>query len=448
VNGTGLIAAVCSIEAGIESGRKNASKDAQGKEQPNMSLSLITNIGSLTASNELTENQNALNDSIAELSSGKRIINASSDPAGLAIASSTAGTLAGLNQASNNDANAQSFLETADGALSNINSVLTTMQQVATEAADGSFSASQLADLQTQYASLYSQIDSIAQSAEFNGVSLLSGGTRTFQVGAANSTADEQAVVLPTISAASLLNSTTPVAGATLTEGTNVNISAPVGVAADVAIGATAASSTGLENQVAATATNGNLSSNAPSSLTLTVTSIDNGTATTGALGTDNITFQIADSDGGGGQVTLYGAAAQTAITNVDGLGFDLAVGNTGDTFNVGDQITLNFGTAGGTSSVSTQGNAQAAITAVQTAIQTVATDRASIGASEQQLTNTATNLTTYSQNLTQALSTIQDANVAQTFAQFTQQSVLQQAGVQVLRQADQTPSQLLALFQ
>jgi flagellin len=382
------------------------------------------------------------------LSSGKRITNAANDPAGLAIASQTSGTLAGLTQASANDANAQSFLQTADGALANINNVLTTMQQVATEAADGSFSASQLADLQTQYASLYSQIDSIAQSAQFNGISLLSGGSRTFQVGSANSSNNEQAIALPTISAASLLNSTTPVSGSTLTAGTNVSISAPTGVAADVALGATAASSTGLQNQGAATATNGNLSSNAPSSLTLTVISVNNGAATTGALGTDNITFQVSDSTGGGGQVTLYGAAAQLAISNVDNLGFDLQVGHTADTFNVGDQISLNFGTAGGTSSVSTQGNAQAAITAVSTAIQTIATDRASIGASEQQLTNTVTNLTTYSQNLTQALSTIQDANVAQTFAKFTQQSVLQQAGVQVLRQADQAPQQLLALFQ
>src|SRR5216684_1055168 len=156
-----------------------------------MALSLITNIGSLIASNQLTQNQLGLNQSIAQLSSGKRIVSASNDPAGLAIASQTSGTLSGLSQASANDANAQSFLQTADGALSNINNVLTTMQQVATEAADGSFSASQLADLQTQYSSLYSQIDSISQSAQFNGISLLSGGSRTFQIGSSNSSNNE-----------------------------------------------------------------------------------------------------------------------------------------------------------------------------------------------------------------------------------------------------------------
>jgi flagellin len=413
-----------------------------------MALSLITNVGSLLASTQLTQNQVLLNQTIAQLSSGKRIVNASDDPAGLAIAMQTSGTLSGVNQATSNAANAQAFLQTADGALANIGNVLTTMQQIATEAADGSFSNSQRADLNAQYSAAYAQIDQIAQGAQFNGISLLSGGNQTFQIGPNNSSTDQLSVALPSLTAAGLLNSTTPSAGTTLVAGTNVSISAPVGVAANVALGAAAASTSGLQNQAAAAATNGQLSSNAPQSVTLKVISVNNGAATSGALGTDNITFQVSDSSGGGGQVTLYGAAGQLAVTNVDGLGFDLKVGNTGNTFNVGDQVTLNFGTAGGVSNVSTAGAAQSAVTAVTNAIQTVATARAQLGASEQTLSTAATNLGTYNQNLTQALSTIQDANVAQTFASFTKLSVLQQAGIQVLRQADAAPQQLLALFQ
>ena len=324
-----------------------------------MALSLITNVGSLLASTQLTQNQVLLNQTIAQLSSGKRIVNASDDPAGLAIAMQTSGTLSGVNQATSNAANAQAFLQTADGALANIGNVLTTMQQIATEAADGSFSNSQRADLNAQYSAAYAQIDQIAQGAQFNGISLLSGGNQTFQIGPNNSSTDQLSVALPSLTAAGLLNSTTPSAGTTLVAGTNVSISAPVGVAANVALGAAAASTSGLQNQAAAAATNGQLSSNAPQSVTLKVISVNNGAATSGALGTDNITFQVSDSSGGGGQVTLYGAAGQLAVTNVDGLGFDLKVGNTGNTFNVGDQVTLNFGTAGGVSNVSTAGAAR-----------------------------------------------------------------------------------------
>ena len=178
-----------------------------------MSLSIITNMGSLIASDHLTQNQVNLNQSISQLSSGKRIVNASDDPAGLAIAMQTTGTLAGLGQASSNVSNAQAFLQTADGALSNIGNVLTTMQQIATEASDGSFSGAQLTDLQSQYAALYSQINQIAGGAQFNGVALLGGNARTFQVGANNSATDQLSVALPNITAAGLLNSTTPAAG-------------------------------------------------------------------------------------------------------------------------------------------------------------------------------------------------------------------------------------------
>src|SRR5713226_6815185 len=151
----------------------------QAARSSHMSLSLITNIGSLIASNQVTQNQQYLNQSVAQLSSGKRIVNASDDPGGLAVAMQTAGTLAGLNQANANASNAQAFLQTADGALNNIGNVLNTMQQIATEAADGSFSGSQIADLNTQYQSLYAQIDQIATGAQFNGVALLSGNSRT-----------------------------------------------------------------------------------------------------------------------------------------------------------------------------------------------------------------------------------------------------------------------------
>src|SRR5262249_14484093 len=98
--------------------------------------------------------------------------------------------------------------------------------------------------------------------------------------------------------------------------------------------------------------------------------------------------------------------------------------------------------------SLTSQANAQAAITKVTAALQTVASDRGTVGATEGQLSAISNNLTSTVQNLTNALSTIQDANVAQTYATFTKETVLQQAGVQVLKQADNTPSQLLALFQ
>jgi flagellin len=139
--------------------------------------------------------------------------------------------------------------------------------------------------------------------------------------------------------------------------------------------------------------------------------------------------------------------------------GISLFSGNA-TTFQVGatnsanDQLSITINKADATTlalngtSLSSQANAQAALTLITSALATVAGDRGGIGASEQQLSAIGQNLQSTEANLTQALSTIQDANIASTYATFTKETVLQQAGVQVLKQADQTPQQLLALFQ
>jgi flagellin len=413
-----------------------------------VSLSLITNLGALLATNGLTNNQTSLNQSIAQLSSGKRINTAADDPAGLAIALQMTGLLGGLNQAQSNTANDLALMQTGDGALANIGNMITTMQQLATEAADAPLNATQLGDLNSQYQTLFGQINKIAQGAQFNGVPLLANTTLTFQTGADNTTNSEVNVTLPTITAGGLLGVTLPGAGTQLVSapgaGQNVQI---VGPASDttIAIGAANASTVTPANGAAAAATNGTLNTNnVPASVTISVVSSTGGA--TGTVGTDNITFRVQDSNGQSGTVEL--TAADSAITNVDGLGFDLSVGGAGTVFNVGDKITLTFGAPGTTSDLLTQADAQKAITSTNAALASVAQDRATFGSAEQQLSSVSANLQTYTQNLTSALSNIQDANVAQTFAKFTQQSVLQQANIQVLRQADGLPQQLLGLFQ
>jgi flagellin len=415
-----------------------------------MALSIITNTSAMLAYDAMANNQTQLNTTIAQLSSGKRLVNAAIDPAGLALATEMSGLLGGLNQNISNTTNAQALLQTADGALSNIANTLITMQQLATQAADGSLSSSQLTAINNEYQALFSQINSIAQGAQFNNIHLLTGGNLTFQVGPQNNANSQLSVALPNVTAAGLLGVTLPTANSLLNSSgasQNVSITAPTNDA--VSLGTTAGLTTGAANQVIASAVNGEINtSNAPSSVTIQVTSINNGAKTTGGvLGTDSITFTVSDSNGTtSGPITLSGT--NYAIGNVDGLGFDLNVGTAGNTFNVGDKITLTFGVPGTTSDVSTTTDAQHAIQAVTNALATVAGYRSQVGASEQQLSTTAANLQTYTENLSSALSNIQDANIAQTYAQFTKESVLQNAEVQVLRQANAMPQQLLTLFQ
>jgi len=410
-----------------------------------MALSMITNTAALLASNEIANNQTSLNQSIAQLSSGKRIVTAADDPAGLAISTEINGLLGALNQSSTNEGNASGMLQTADGALANIGNALTTMQQLANEAADGSINNTQRSALDTQYQALFNEINNIAQGSQFNGISLLQGGNVTFQVGANNNTNDQLTVSLPSVTAAGLLGVALPGAGTAIVEGTNATVSAPG--ANTLAVGTTASADTAAAaNTVAATAAvgalDGNLAGTPPNSITLTVTGITGG----GVVGTNNITFVAKDSNGATSTPFTI-TAANTVVKNLDGTGLDFLFG-AGNTYAVGDQVNIIFGASGASGSLATQAAAQSQITQTTNALATLATDRGAVGATEQQLTTIGANLQSEQQNLTSALSNIQDANVASTFATFTKQLVLQQAGISVLKQADQAPQQLLALFQ
>ena len=413
-----------------------------------MALSIITNTASQLAADSVANNQVQLNQSIAQLASGKRIVSAADDPAGLAISLQISGLLGALGQASTNASNAHGMLETADGGLANIGNALITMQQLAAEAADGTINNTQRAALDSQFQALFQQIDNIAQGAQFNGISLLKGGSVTFQIGANNNTTDQLTLALPSITASSLLGVSLPGAGTAIVEGANATVTAP---GTDTFVVGTNASSntTDPANTVLATDVVANLASELagtpPNSITLTVTGTD-GAGGIGAVGTDNITFVLKDSNGATSSPFTI-TAASTVVGNLDGTGLDFLF-TAADTYKVGDQIAIVFGAAGASASLATQSAAQSQVSQTTAGLAALASNRGSVGASEQQLAMIAANLQSEQQNLTAALSNIQDANIASTFAKFTKQLVLQQAGVSVLRQANSAPQQLLALFQ
>jgi len=410
-----------------------------------MALSIITNTASQLAADSVANNQVQLNQSIAQLASGKRIVSAADDPAGLAISLQISGLLGALGQASINASNAHGMMETADGALANIGNALITMQQLASQAADGTINNTQRAALDSQFQALFQQIDNIAQGAQFNGISLLQGGSVTFQIGANNTATDQLTLDLPSITAAGLLGVSMPGPGTAIVEGTNATVTAP---GSDTFLVGTAASSNTADpaNTIAATAAvatlASELSSTPPNSITLTVT----GRTGTGVVGTDNITFVLQDSNGVTSTPFTI-TATDTVVANLDGTGLDFLF-TAADTYSVGDQISIVFGAAGASASLATQSAAQSQVSQSTSGLASLASKRGDVGADEQQLSMISANLQSQQQNLTAALSNIQDANIASTFAKFTKQLVLQQAGVSVLRQANNAPQQLLALFQ
>ncbi len=158
-----------------------------------MALVVNTNMNALTIENTLSNTNNSVSSSLQKLSSGLRINSASDDPAGYAIANSFNASIASMKVASQNASQAQSMLQTADGAYSQINNILVQMKSLATEASSGQESSTNLSSLQNEFTDLQSEIDQIANSTVYGGTTLLAGtGTSganlqvTFQIGATN----------------------------------------------------------------------------------------------------------------------------------------------------------------------------------------------------------------------------------------------------------------------
>jgi flagellin len=132
-----------------------------------------TNISALNAANDLNQSNNMLNQSLARLSTGSQIVNASDNPAGLAESISLTAEIGQNSAAIQNIGNATSFSQTQDGFLQQVGSALDQMAALAVEAQDGTISSSQANDYQSEFEALGKYITSTATQS-FNGVSLFS----------------------------------------------------------------------------------------------------------------------------------------------------------------------------------------------------------------------------------------------------------------------------------
>jgi flagellin-like hook-associated protein FlgL len=156
-----------------------------------MALSIVSNIPALKAQNSLAVSTDRLNRSLARLSSGLRINEAQDDPAGLAVADQLRADVRLTGQAIRNANDGVSAINIADKALEQIGLSLARLAELAEQSATGTIADSQRTALQSEFASLVSEIDRIAAVTSFNGAQLLSSAANiNFQVGTDNNHRD------------------------------------------------------------------------------------------------------------------------------------------------------------------------------------------------------------------------------------------------------------------
>jgi flagellin len=286
-----------------------------------MALRINYNYESISAQRNLTSTQGSFFKAIEQLSSGLRINKAADDAAGLAVSEKLKNQVRGLNQAQRNAQDGISLLQTAEGALNETHSLLARMRELAVQSSNDTLSNSDRLHIQDEVNALLSEVDRIANSTQFNKISLLSNSGSTTDV---------------------LLH-----VGANYETGSGTN-----------------------ENEIT-------VSINGSDTASLGITSL----ATSGAM------------------------------------------------------------------SLTTQGGANSAISALDTAIEEVSTTRGEIGAYQNRLDSMINSLGVASENAGAANSRIRDADVAKSVSEMVRTQILQQSTMAVLAQANQAPQMALQLL-
>lgn len=383
-----------------------------------MSLVVNTNLSSLSTQNYLSTTQSSLAKATQRLASGLRINSAADDAAGYAIAQRMTAQVNGANTAVQNTNNAVSLAQTALGSLSEITNNLQRVRELAVESANATNSASDRSSLNNEAQQLLQEVNRVASTASFNGVKLLDGSftSQQFQVGAnAGDT-----ITIGSISSASLsaLGSVTSATGQS---------SATSGISA---LGAVATGSLIINgHDIGALGAAGSISQRVGQ----TVDAINAISTQTGVN---------ASYDSTNGRIVLSSASTIAVTGSDDGTatGFNVAGGDGSATAATTTGLT--------TLDMSSAAGASLAIQQIDSALNQINSTNASLGAYQNRFQSAVANLQSTSQNLTAARSTIQDADFAAETANETRASVLQQAGVAVLGQANSQPQQILSLLQ
>ena len=186
-------------------------------------LSINTNMGALNASQSSYSANKSMETSMARLSSGKRINSGADDAAGLFISKRMATEIQGLNQAVRNASDAQAFLQTAEGSLEEVHTILLRIRELAVQGSNGTYTTQDVRAMRSEITDLQSEIDRIANDTTFNNLNMIQGSISdgiTFQIGADNTQTMTVSVV--GVSVAQIGLATLTSAGTNLTTATSM----------------------------------------------------------------------------------------------------------------------------------------------------------------------------------------------------------------------------------
>ena len=405
------------------------------------------NIMAMNAYRNYANNTSALSKNLEKLSSGYKINRAGDDAAGLAISEKMRAQITGLDKAQDNAKDGISLVQTAEGALTEVHDMLNRMYELAEQSANGTFEdGTDRKQLQKEVNQLKSEINRIADSANFNGIKLLDGSM------SANATTK--------------LTSTA----------TNSKAGVDLNIVADSVYDA-AGNRTELDFflSVTTTANSAGVSVNEDGIVLITVMGKD-----ADGISAEEIQAMLAKAKAANSKVsedimnavrdatvTGKGIAAPKSAANA-AMWTDVATVTSSTTANKGESLVLQIGDTSDRFNqlrvgikdchvdalgltdmrIGDQDSAAKALDKIKSAINYVSDVRGTLGATQNRLDHTINNLSVMQENIQDAESTIRDTDVADEMMAYTKNNILIQSAQAMLAQANQVPQGVLQLLQ
>ena len=374
-------------------------------------MKVNSNIQAMFAQSILSANEEKMAKSTQKMSSGYKLNRAMDNPAGMAITNRMRAQLSSLERATKNSKNAINAIQTAEGALSEIESMLQRMNELSIQGSNGTMSSSDRLAIQEEVDQLVSEINRISKNTTYNSQNLLDGTqdlkafsrpSKNISVRNYNELMDVGKYKI-SVGAVGLVTSLTK-------DGATIDIAAQEVVEFVDKDGKTTGYSTKIHTANGAELTFETKGDSGATDVELDIT------------GYGGMKIQVGAEEGQEIQVVIPEVSLRTLnFVDLDG------------------NRTLDLRTEEG---------ATKAISQIASAIDYVSAARSKLGAYQNRIENTVTNLDVTTENLTESYSTIKDIDMAEGMVEYTTLQVLIQAGTSMVAQANEQPQQALQLLQ
>lgn len=426
-----------------------------------MALGVLNNLSALYAENSLNNTNSSLQNVLQQLSSGSKINSGSDDAAGLSLVNGLQANSTALTQSATNATEGVGLLQVADGALSQVTNLLNRAVTLATETANGTLNTSQEAAANQEYQSILSEINSIGQTTTYNSQQVFTGSTAGTNIFTGDSSLSGSSI--DNLHFAPLSSATVGDSGGTVVQ-SNSGQFIDLSLAATNVLTTAAKSSDTISGNLVFTITNAATSD--VSTITTTATTVGGLISEINKDGISGVTASLTTAGAVGDAAGATTALADTGIliTNTNatvaitnGTLLDTTTGEAATSLVASTKATETISYQRGANEQTTnlaatdltsQGNAQAALTQISAAIGNVAAQRGYLGAQVNTLNAVSQVTTTQQQNITGAQNAVQATDYAAATTQLSKFEILSQTGISALAQANSLQQEVTKLLQ